>query len=150
MAFSETQKVDIRFYLGYPDVYRQANPRLESAMEVVGGRPESQAKVELLLTKLNTLYGTNANAPLEQQVNFAGIKKVESADDVVEFGGNQGSGSQISTDQSIYGKKIISALSSFMGVPIASDIFGKQGYIGDNWKFTSGNSTGFGGMGFGY
>lgn len=150
MAFSESQKVDIRFYLGYPDVYRYANPRLESAMEVVGGRPESQAKVELLLAKLNTLYGTNANSPLEQQVNFAGIKKVESADDVVEFGGNEGSGSQISTDQSIYGKKIISALSSFMGIPIASDIFSKQGYLGDNWKYTSKNSTGFGGMGFGY
>jgi hypothetical protein len=152
MAFSESQKVDIRFYLGYPDVYRYANPRLESAIEVVGGRPESQTKVEVLLAKLNALYGAGANSPLEQQVNFAGLKKVESADDVVEFGGDRGSGSQIQADQSNYGKKIVSALSSFMGIPIASDIFGKQGYLGDNWKYTSGTSTGFGfgGMGFGY
>ncbi len=150
MAFTEAQKVDIRFYLGYPDVYRYANSRLESAMDVVGGRTESQAKVESLLAKLNALYGTDSNSPLEQQVNFAGIKKVESADDVVEFGstnGAGGAGSQISTDQSVYGRKIVSALSSFMGIPVASDVFGKYGYIGDNWKFNSGNSNGFG---FGY
>lgn len=147
MAFTEAQRVDIRFYLGYPDVYRYANPRLESAMDVVGSRAESQAKVEILLAKLNAFYGSGANSPLEQQVTYAGIKKVESADDVVEFGGNDSSGGQISMDQNNYARNIVSALSSFMGVPVASNIFGKYGYIGDNWKFNSGNSSGFG---FGY
>lgn len=153
MAFSETQKVDIRFYLGYPDVYRYANPRLESAIEVVGTRPESQARVEIMLAKLNGFYGNGVTpSAMDQQIARAGISKVESADDLVEFGGGNSdtSSNAIADAQSSAARRLVSALSSFFGIPIASDVFGTRGYVGDNWKFYNGNSSGFGFNGFGF
>ncbi|MDI3282120.1 hypothetical protein [Polyangium sp. 15x6] len=149
MAFSEAQKTDIRFYLGYPDVYRYANPRLENAIEVVGGRPESQAKVELLLSLLANVMGANAGDPaqIDKALQNAGLKAVESADDRIEFGDSSGEGTYSSSSLnsvSDYGRMLVSALSSFMGVPIASNVFGKGGYVGDQWSQTNGMSNGFG------
>lgn len=144
MAFNDTQKSDIRFFLGYPDVYRQVDSRLENAMDVVGSRPEPQLRVELLLAKLNAFYGDGITpSPIDGQINFAGIAKVESRDDIVEYG-NENGVSQIGTDQSSYARRLVSALSSFMGVPIGSNIFGSCGYTGDHWMSTNKQSNGFG------
>ena len=145
MAFSTLQKAQIRFFLGYPMGYRDHNPRLENAFNVVGSEPESQSIVEIILDKLNALYGDGiTSSPLDQQVAFAGIVKVESADDVVQFGsGNGNSANAVSEGQSIAGRKLVSALSSFFGVPIASDVFGTGGYVGDGWKFGNGMSRNF-------
>lgn len=143
--FTEAQKVDIRFYLGYPDIYRQSNPRLENAIEIMGTRPETQQKVEVLLAKLNAVYGTNPGdaGAIDQVLQDAGIKSIESADDKIEYGstsGNGGSSTAILNSINDYGRQLVSALSSWMGTPICSNVFGKGGYQGDQWTGWSGQS----------
>lgn len=120
MAFSETQKTQIRRYLGYPDVYRQANTRLESAIEVVGSRPETQTLIEADLASLATIEAKLSGSVLSS----AGVKKV----DEIEFFQN---GSLSVTRQE--GRRICGRLSITFGVPIASDVFSSMGYQGDAW-----------------
>lgn len=145
MAFTEQNKVDIRFFLGYPDVYRQSNPRLENAIDIMGSRPETQNKVEMLLARLNTIYGIDPNDPgsINKAINAAGISKVVDAfGETVEYGNTAASkkgsaSSSILNDINAYGRQLAGALSSFFGTPIASNVFGTYGYVGDAWK--SGN-----------
>ena len=117
MAFTEAQKVQIRGYLGYPDVFRYANPRLESALEVVGSRPETQASVEALLGQLADLQ-TRFGA----QLSTSGVKKV----DEIEFF-EIGPIAALCT----FGRMLCGQLSTLFGVPLASDAFGPGGYSGD-------------------
>lgn len=145
MAFSEQAKADIRFFMGYPDVYRYINSRLENALDVVGTHPEAQARVELILLKLNALFGADANGPIGNQVNFAGISKVESRDDIVEYGngGGSGSGSQIAIDQNKYGAMLCGMLAKTFGVGLGGHIFSTSGYEGDGWMSTNNMSRNF-------
>jgi hypothetical protein len=142
MAFTEQAKADIRFFMGYPDVYRYINSRLENAIEVVGTHPEAQARVELILLKLNTLFGSNANGPIANQVNFAGMTKVESRDDIVEFGNASGNGgSQIAVDQNAYGNMLCGMLAKTFAVDLGGRIFSSSGYEGDRWMSTNNMSN---------
>lgn len=131
MAFSEAQKAQIRRYLGYPDVFRYANTRLESALDVVGGRPDTQALIESDLTALAVIETQLTNA-----VASGGIKKV----DEIEFF-EIGQTSKIRSD----GRRICGRLSITLGVPLAGDAFGEQGYGGDEFMGT-GFQYGSGGM----
>ena len=117
MAFTEAQKVQIRKYLGYPDLFRSANTRLESAIEVVGGRPETQAEVESILAKLAALQER-----IDGQLATAGIKQV----DEIEFFENASLLGLLS-----HGRMLCGNLSTLFGIPIASDPFGSGGYAGD-------------------
>lgn len=53
MAFTETERVQIRRWLGFPALFLQQNPRLESAMTAVqsiadgGARPDSTTEVAI-------------------------------------------------------------------------------------------------------
>lgn len=146
MAFSEEQKVQIRFFLGYPFAFQYLNPRLESAISLVGANAPAQAIVEGILAKLVTFYGIDPGNPggpaqVDKAVVQAGVKRVESVDDVVEFGTTSGTGgassSAILNAQNDVARQLVSALSSMMGVEIANDVFGKRGYTGDNWAARS-------------
>lgn len=146
MAFSETQKVQIRFFLGYPFAFQYLNPRLESAISLVGANAPAQTIVEGILTKLVTFYGIDPGNPggpaqVDKAVVQAGVKRVESVDDVVDFGTTSGTGgassSAILNAQNDVARQLVSALSSMMGVEIANDVFGKRGYSGDNWAARS-------------
>lgn len=53
MALTTTQKAQIRRYLGFPDVNRQSDQRLESAMDVLSA--EGETFVGGLLTQLATV-----------------------------------------------------------------------------------------------
>lgn len=63
MSFSESDRVQIRKYLCFPNVFVQSDPRLESAITTVqsvadgGGRPDNSAELDLksTLTKLATI-----------------------------------------------------------------------------------------------
>lgn len=55
MAFTETQKVEIRTWLGWSERFHQENTALEMAMSAVGQIAEAQAKVEEILTKLDSI-----------------------------------------------------------------------------------------------
>lgn len=120
MPFSDAQKTQIRRYLGYPDVYRQANTRLESAIDVVGGRPDTQALIEADLAALATIE-TKLNGTV---LSSAGVKKV----DEIEFFQN----GNVSVTRN-EGRRICGRMSVTFGVPLASDVFGNAGYCGDGW-----------------
>lgn len=146
MAFSETQKVQIRFFLGYPFPFQELNPRLEGAIQLVGANAPAQAIVEGILAKLVTFYGLDPNNPgapatIDTVVGQAGVKRVESVDDVVEFGTTSGTGgassSAILNAQNDVARQLVGALSSMMGVEVANDVFGKLGYRNDGWAARS-------------
>lgn len=123
MAFTDGQRVQIRLVLGYPDVFRYYNPRLESCFDVIGGRPDTQAAVEDLLTKIAAL-----DTKLGAIINLAGLKRAE---DVEWFQAMNAKMSAPMTAVATLGRIYISRLSSLMGVPIWGDFFGEGGYAGD-------------------
>lgn len=118
--FTDAQKALIRRYLGYPDVYRQANPRLEGALDVVGSRSETQALVEGDLAALVAIEAKLSGSVLSS----AGVRKV----DEIEFfeRGN------LETTRS-EGRRICGRMSALFGVPLCADVFGTQGYRSDAW-----------------
>lgn len=142
MAFSSARKFQIRFFLGYPFPFQQYNPRLESAIDLVGTDATAQTTVETILDKLLAFYGIDPNNPgvpgsIDQAVGQAGIKIVESADDKIEFGGTtqtgSGSSSAILDAQNDVARQLVGSISVIMGVEIANDVFSKSGYRGDAW-----------------
>ena len=64
MALTETQKIEVRTYLGWSDRFHQTDSRLEQALAAIDMRPDSELKVESLLasiadieTKLTDAHG---------------------------------------------------------------------------------------------
>ncbi len=63
MAFTETERVQIRRWLGFPAIFQQADPILESAITAVqstadgGARPDNSTELAIrgYLTELGTL-----------------------------------------------------------------------------------------------
>lgn len=127
MAFSEGQKVKIRLFLGFPDVFQGGNPRLESAIDVIGERPGTQDEVEEILANL-----VLADAAVNSALTTAGIKKV----DEIEFFG-AGEGMSSIDDARSYGRTWASRLSIIFGIPIVNDVFGEAGYRNDGWMDAS-------------
>jgi hypothetical protein len=121
MAFTDAQKAKIRRYLGYPDVFRYANSRLESAIDVIGARAEVQALVEADLTALEAIDAKLLTVASSQ----GGLKRI----DDIEFYEGQAV-SQIRSD----GRRLAGRLSITFGVPLAGDVFGTAGYTGDEWS----------------
>lgn len=134
VQFNDSEKFDIRHFLGYPQVYRQANPRLESAIDIVSNDPIAADKVRALLLQLAAIQ-TTIN---DKDVKVAGLKSVD--DKEVEWYGDA-SGNVALTGHLKQGNYLCSQLSVIMGVPIENRIFGTQGYTSDNWKQFSGTST---------
>jgi hypothetical protein len=136
MAFTEAQRVQIRFYLGFTDLFRDHNHRLESAMTVVGDRPATQAQIELILASLVTAEASLQTAVTSVASGTAtgGIKKVDEA----EFYQTSTSSSTSIDDKAIENARrncrmYASRLSIMLGVPIVGDVFGGLGYQGDRW-----------------
>jgi len=115
-------------------------------MDVLASYPDAQTKVEVLLAKLNVIYGASPGdaSQIDQVLQDAGVKSMESADDKIVFGDSSGQGANSSSTLNAmndYGRQLVGALSSFLGVPLGSNVFGKQGYIGDQWTGWSGQSS---------
>lgn len=130
MAFTEGQKVTLRLLLGYPDIFRQHNPRLESVFDVIGARPETQAVIVDLIDKVAAI-----DPQLVSLLQFAGLKRAE---DVEWY---QNLSSKWSAPQEAVraqGRMLIGRISRLMGVPILGDYFGTGGYPGD-WFMGSSN-----------
>ncbi len=150
MAFTAAQQVHIRLFLGYPFPFQQLNPRLEGAIQLVGANATASDMVAAMLTKLLGFYGLDpaAQAPplVDQALGQAGIKTVESADDKIEFGTTSGKGGDTSSAildaQNAVARQLVGALSSMMGVEIASDVFSRRGYSGDGWQSGQTSRTG--------
>lgn len=134
MAFTDAQKENIRFYMGYPQVYIYANPRLENAMDLVGNSATLVTKVQAIIDSL-----TSANTSLSKALATAGLKRAEE----IEWYGNQGQ--NVVSILKSQGKMYCVQLSVIFGVPLANNVFGTSGYGNDNWSRKSQQmSNGFG------
>ena len=127
MAFTTAQASAIRFALGYPDLHRYRNTRLEAAITVVGEDVDASARVVALLTELGTL---NASAYFSGLLTTAGLKR---ADEVEWYPGTAGGASAPTAGVERRGRQVCNQLSIIFGVPIANDIFSTIGYTSDGW-----------------
>ncbi len=128
MAFTSAQASAIRFVLGYPDLHRYRNTRLEAAIEVVGNDADASARVIALLTEIATINGSTYFANL---LGMAGLKK---ADEVEWYPWTQGGASAPTAAAVHRGRMLCAQVSIIFGVPIANDIFSTAGYTsGDGW-----------------
>lgn len=137
MAFTESQKVTLRLLLGYPDVFRQHNPRLEGVFATIGARPDTQTAIEDLLTKIATIEPQIASL-----LGTAGLKRAE---EVEWFQAFAGSWSAPQEAVATVGRMYIARISRLMGVPVLGDYFGTQGFPGD-WFMAPSNQTSGGGL----
>jgi hypothetical protein len=55
VALTEAQRVSIRFYLGWSARFHQTDSRLEQAMNAIDTLPETQTRVEAVLTDLDSV-----------------------------------------------------------------------------------------------
>lgn len=131
MAFTTAESTKIRHYLGYPQLWRFQNPRLESALEVVGGDADAVQLVQALLASIDNVWAAVESTALVS----AGLKSLDKGD--VELYDNN----QLTAGMQRIGRMYCSRLSGLFGVPIATDVFSTAGYGGDGWKAGNGNTT---------
>ncbi len=139
MAFTDAQLVQLRKWLGYPQLNRYRDTRLESAFAVVGADVEASAEVVAILAQLvdiDAAVGTSLTTT-------AGLKR---ADEVEWYPGSKGGGTAQVEALTARGRTMCSRLSDLFGVPLWGDAWGKQGYAGD---FFMGRSFQYGGGVFG-
>ena len=132
MTFTTAQAAQIREYLGYPQVYRDANPRLESAITVVGSDTDAS---NLVLDKLTKIAAIEA-----QIVNVATIAAgVKKADDVELY--DDASGNKVLKALCRQGNMYCAQLAGTFGVDVLKQFFSTTAYNGDNWKQYGDGST---------
>lgn len=129
---TDMQKATVRLYLGYPDHFRYKHTRLESVLENLS--VEADAQVAALLVKVDTI-----ETLILESAQTAGVKRV----DEIWFE----TGSKRPAELRKAGKQYVARISIITGVPIYSDVFGSQGYLGDSFSSGGGRSTGFYGVG---
>lgn len=132
MALTDTQKAQIRLYLGYPDGFRFKHTRLESVLDNLS--PEAETLIGTLLTNLATIEArilagaTNTSL----SVMMAGLKRV---DEIWFETGTTKSSTVNAGFQNLKdaGKYYVGRISVITGVPIYSNVFGGGGYLGDDF-----------------
>lgn len=127
MAFTTTQQAQIRMYLGYPDLFRYKDTRLEGIITGTNFSAEAESLVTDILNQLVALDARLAGSGgvVGSAVAKAGVKKL----DEIEF--FQG---QNITDLRKIGRQLATRLSNMLGVPFYGDAFGEGGYIGDSYS----------------
>lgn len=136
MAFTQEERVKIRLYLGFPDVFRDGNTRLENAMDVIGERPETKTRVQAILTEIDAilpqLSGSSSSGGVSTVISGS-LKRVDEIEFYPTGSSESGSGS-VQTEVKKLGRMWCNQLSIVMGVPLANDIFSGRGYSGDWWS----------------
>jgi len=125
-TFTTTQAAQIRMYLGYPDINRYRDVRLEGILTGDVMSDDAVALIVVILAQLAAndaiMYGT---AGVAGDVGAsAGIKK---ADEVEFFAG------QSIDDLGKVREQLAARLSNMLGVPFFGDAFGEAGYPGDQY-----------------
>lgn len=136
-TFTTTQAAQIRMYLGYPDLFRYKNVRLESILQ---GDEVSDDALALIADNLASLAALDARLAgngglIGQAVETAGFKK---ADEVELFQG------QTIRDLRRLGKQLATRISNTLGVPFYGDPYGEGGYPGDSYSAGGLNPNGAG------
>lgn len=135
MALTATQQAQIRQYLGYPDLFRYKNVRLEGA---ISGNLSAEAEA-LIVAQLAQLATIDTALTTGVGLSSAGVKKV----DEIEFFGAMVTINSLRA----LGRTVAGRIGTTLGVPFYSDYFGANGYPGDSYSDilgTGGNSEGGG------
>lgn len=126
MAFTNSQKVKIRHFLGFPAAsHLDRNSRLESSMDLTGEDADASALVTGILTSLAAV-----ETELASSLSAAGLIRAEDLE--WQLGGEGGSG--VIAGKRAEGRRLCAQLSVIFGVPVVHDVFGQRGYAGDTWK----------------
>lgn len=140
MALTETEKANIRSFLGFSSEARQWNPRLESRMDQLG-EPSRAAELALVRELLEQIEEISEEfTAAGKTFKTAGIKKV----DEVEFFGAGESGTSKFETAVRTGRMLCGRLSTRLGIQLVGDWFSTDGYRGDGWaspSFQSGNGV---------
>lgn len=124
MALTGAQTTAIRSYLGYANLNRYKNTRLEGTFTALDA--DGEAAVVVLLTNIAAVDAALSTAAL----TTGGLKKV----DEVEFYPTNGVASGAVANIRAQGRLLISRLSVLLGVPFYGDYFGGNGYPGDTYS----------------
>lgn len=130
MSLTLSQRSSIRLYLGYPDVYRYKDTRLESVFESISDEAEA-----LIVSALASI--TTVEAQIAAVQAAAGLKRV----DDIWFQDGQSMLNGLRRQ----GRQYVSRISITLGVTVYSDVFGVAGYLGDAYSGApqSGRGGGF-------
>jgi hypothetical protein len=130
-TFTPAQAAQCRMYLGYPDLYRYMDPRLESILSGDQISADAMTLITGILAQLVAndalIYGTNGQPGITGEI--AGLKKLEQ----IEF-----YQAQSTKDLRIIRKELATRLSNMLGVPFYGDAMGEGGYPGDTYSETGG------------
>jgi hypothetical protein len=126
-TFTTTQAAQVRMYLGYPDLFRYENPRLESILQGDELSADALTIIANLLAQLNGLDGLlgGTGTLVGQAAETAGVQK---ADEVTLYKG------QTIADLRKLGRQAASRISNMLGVPFYGDPWGEGGYPGDTYS----------------
>lgn len=130
MAFTAAERIKIRHYMGYPQTFKYANTRLESAMDQAGADPDMTAHVQALLEKLDEIWDTFSGKGLIT----AGLRTLDK-DDAGFF---PGAANSVAGGIASIGRTYANQLSITFGVNLANDVFGTVGYQSDTWMLNNG------------
>jgi hypothetical protein len=129
MAFTDTQKKDIRKYLGVPFGFYELTTRLESMMDHVGENSTDQAEIETWLARLAEIDTALTGSEAETET-FGHLKKV----DEVEFH-KPGSSEDVTSSIGLVkqGRVLINRLARALGV---DDVLPHGDYFGTKQPVT--------------
>lgn len=121
MAFTGPELIRIRAVLGYPNLFRYKNTRLESALVQADADGETYIRAELAaIAEVDAAIRNGGTA-----FDALGVRKV----DEVEF--QTGATQSPEMQARKMGRVHIARISSFFGVNVHSDYYGTSGFPGD-------------------
>lgn len=127
MAFTASEKRQIRSYLGYSGGFRDRGVRLESMMNVVGEQTEEATYARSLLTQIAAVdTALAASGSSSTAATYGALKKV----DEIEFHpvtGDSGSGSSSTIAGRDWGEILIERLRALFHVELAGRYFRTTG-----------------------
>lgn len=116
---TDAQKAKVRLYLGFPDLYRYQNVRLESALDAISS--EVETNVISILARIAAV-----ETRLDGTLTTAGLSSVGAGDPEFYEGAKL---KEIRSE----GRRLCGQLSMLFGVPLQGDAFSTNGYQGDGW-----------------
>jgi hypothetical protein len=116
MPFTDTQKDQIRQYLGFAAGYYQYNTPLESMMDKVGGVVVEQTSVETLLTAISAIDVAIAST-VTSGVTTGALKAV--VGDVEWYNYTESGGSEVLIPPKQRGKMLVGRLAKRFGYTVA-------------------------------
>lgn len=120
MAFTSSEKRQIRSYLGYSGGYRDRGIALESMMDVVGEQVDEAAYARELLAGIDEIDQSLADSGSGASATYGALKKV----DEIEFYDTKLGTTATTTLTGVkYGEVLIERLRALFGVELAGRYF---------------------------